>query len=90
MPLIALLVALAFPRLIIFLLWLLTGWFASIDLIVGVLGFFFMPYTLLWVSVVLNWYGGVWGMLQMIFLVVAVAVDFSHLFAGWRFTTVEE
>jgi hypothetical protein len=36
-----------------------------------------MPYTLLWYSAVIQWYGGVWGNFQLIILVVAVLADLS-------------
>ena len=86
MPLI-LLLGLIFPRVVIFILWLLTDWFARVpvDLIVGVLGFLFLPFTLLWYSVVMNIYGGSWGMWQMLILLIAVCTDLFHLFASSRY-----
>jgi hypothetical protein len=42
-----------------------------------VLGFFFVPTTLLWYSAVHNWFDGRWGPWQIAGLVVAVLIDVS-------------
>jgi hypothetical protein len=42
-----------------------------------VLGFIFMPYTLLWYSAVVHWYDGVWAFWQIVGLVVAICMDIS-------------
>jgi len=85
MPLLILLVGLVFPRLILFLLWLFSNWFERFpDWIVGILGFIFMPYTLLWYTAVLNFYSGTWGFFQTIFLLVAVLADLYSLLSSWR------
>lgn len=49
MPCLLAVVALAFPRLVLFLIWLLTNWTQSAfeTRIWPLLGFFFMPYTTL-------------------------------------------
>lgn len=76
MPLILLIFALFLPRVVIVLLWLFTGWFAPVQsIILGLIGFLFLPYTLLLYTVIEHWYGGVWGPLQMIALVIAVLID---------------
>ena len=36
-----------------------------------------MPYTMLWYSAVMNWYGGEWDILQVAILVVAIVSDVS-------------
>lgn len=81
-----LLAVLAFfaPRVVIVLLWLFTTWFSGIFATVlwPILGFFFLPTTLLWYTAVHNWYGGQWGTFQIIVLVVALMIDVSP--AGGR------
>lgn len=65
------------PRVVAAILYFFTGWFSGVfqTTLWPVLGFIFMPYTLLWYSVVMNWYQGVWGVLQLIVLAVAILVD---------------
>jgi hypothetical protein len=41
------------------------------------LGFIFLPMTLLWYTAVQNWYGGEWGALQVIGIVIALLIDLS-------------
>lgn len=67
------------PRLLIAVLYLFYHWFDGLfsTWIWPVIGFFFLPYTLLWYSVVMNWHGGVWGTWQVILLVIAVILDVS-------------
>jgi hypothetical protein len=79
MPCIAVLFALFTPRLMILVLWLFTGWFKGIfdSALWPVLGFFFLPSTLLWYSAVQNWWGGHWGVFQIIGLVIALMIDMS-------------
>lgn len=79
MPCLLLLVGLAVPRLLIVGLWLLTDWFAGLfdTLLWPVLGFLFLPTTLLWYGAVQHWWGGEWGALQVIGLVIALAADVS-------------
>lgn len=77
--------ALLLPRFTIFLLWLLSTWFNGVfvEPILPILGFLFMPYTLLWYSVVVNSYGGTWGALQLFGLVIAILMDLSA--SGWGY-----
>lgn len=64
------------PRLTIVILGLFTKWFNAVgSLIWIILGFIFLPYTLLWYSVVTNWYHGVWGPMQTAILIVAIIFD---------------
>ena len=76
MPCLAVLVALIAPRLTIVLLWLFTSWFERIfdTLIWPILGFIFLPTTLLWYTAVHNWWGGEWGGLQIVGLIIAVLI----------------
>jgi hypothetical protein len=84
MPCLLALLALITPRVVIVLLWLLTTWFVGVfdTILWPILGFIFMPATLLWYSAVVNWYGGEWGTMQIIVAVIAVAIDLSP--AGGR------
>jgi len=72
-------VGLIFPRLASLLLYFFTAWFAGVfaTWYWPVLGFIFMPYTMLWYSAVMNWYGGEWQFLQIAVLVVAIFFDIS-------------
>lgn len=71
--------ALFVPRIVIFVLWFFTDWFTGVfdSIIWPILGFIFLPTTLLWYSVVVNYYDGVWGGLQIVVAVIAVAIDLS-------------
>lgn len=84
MPCLLALIALAVPRVLIAVLWFLTDWFNGIfdSLLYPILGFLFLPTTLLWYSVVQNVYGGKWGTLQVVVAVVTVLIDLSP--AGGR------
>lgn len=84
MPCLLALLALVTPRIVIALLWFLTTWFTGVfdSIIWPILGFIFLPTTLLWYSAVMNWYGGEWGTMQIVVAVIAVAIDLSP--AGGR------
>lgn len=79
MPFILALAALVVPRVVIASLWLLSDWFVGVfnTMFWPVVGFFVAPTTLLWYSVVQNWFGGEWGFVQTVVLVIAVIIDFS-------------
>lgn len=79
MPCLLGLLALAVPRVVIVLVWFLTDWFVGVfdSLLIPVLGFFLLPTTLLWYSVVVNVYGGAWDTLQIVVAVIAVVIDLS-------------
>jgi hypothetical protein len=79
MPCLLALLALAAPRLVVFLLWFFTNWFTGLfnTVLWPVLGFFFLPTTLLWYSAVQRWFGGQWTLWPVIGLVVALAIDVS-------------
>ena len=77
MPLLVFLFALFTPRLVIIALYLLTNWFNGVfkTLLFPLLGFLFMPVTMLWYSAVHHWFNGQWDILQIAGLVVAVIID---------------
>lgn len=79
MPCLLVLVALIAPRLLMVVLWLLTGWFRGIfgTVLWPVLGFVFLPTTLLWYTAVQHWFGGNWTLWPIVGLVIALAIDVS-------------
>ena len=79
MPCLLGLIALIAPRLTIAILWLLTGWFRGMfdNLLWPILGFLFLPTTLLWYSAVQHWFGGEWTLWPIVGLVVALLIDLS-------------
>src|SRR5688572_6748572 len=79
MPLLLAILALLAPRVGIVLLWLFTSWFDGVfsALLWPVLGFIFLPTTLLWYTVVLHWLGGVWSPWAIVGLIIALIIDVS-------------
>lgn len=71
--------ALAAPRLVILVLYFLTNWFDKLfpSLLYPVLGFLFLPTTLLWYTAVMHWFGGQWTLWPVIGLIIALAIDVS-------------
>ena len=67
------------PRLTIVVLWFFTTWFNGLfsSLLWPILGFIFLPTSLLWYTVVLNWFGGVWSTVPIIGMVIALLLDIS-------------
>ncbi len=74
-----LILGMTFPRVTIALLWFFSHWLhrAYDGWLIPALGFVFLPYTLLWYSVVANVFGGRWGLWQVLFMIVALALDLS-------------
>lgn len=68
-----------FPRILIIVLYFFTQWFSGVfdSILWPLLGFFFAPFTLLWYSVVINYFNGQWDTVSIAGMVVAVAVDFG-------------
>ena len=79
MPCLFALIALITPRLLIVGLWLLTDWFTGVfeTMLWPVIVFFCAPTTLLWYTAVEHWYGGEWGTLQIIVVVITLMIDLS-------------
>ncbi|MEM8528803.1 MAG: hypothetical protein AAGG68_29480 [Bacteroidota bacterium] len=73
------LLGLFFPRILIVVLYFFTQWFSGVfdSILWPLLGFIFAPFTLLWYSVVINYFGGQWDGISIIGMVVALAVDFG-------------
>ena len=86
MPCILAFIALLFPRVLIVVLWLFTDWFSGVfnTLLWPVLGFLFLPISMLWYSVVINNYGGQWTTLNIIIMVVAVVLDMGSWGGGYK------
>lgn len=79
MPLLLAILALLAPRVGIVLLWLFTTWFDGLfsALLWPILGFIFLPTTLLWYTVVMHWFGGVWSPWAIVGLIIALIIDVS-------------
>lgn len=79
MPCLLVLITLAAPRLAIALLWFFTGWFRGIfpTILWPLLGFIFLPTTLLWYTAVQHWFAGQWTVVPVIGIVVALLIDLS-------------
>ena len=79
MPCLFVLLALAMPRVAVLILWFATTWFRGMfdTLLWPIVGFIFMPTTLLWYSAVQHWYGGEWTLWPVVGLVLALAFDLS-------------
>jgi hypothetical protein len=73
------LLALAAPRLVVAALWFFTTWFGGVfdSVLWPILGFVFLPTTLLWYTAVQHWFGGVWSFWPIVGLVVALMIDVS-------------
>ena len=79
MPCLFVILAMATPRLVAALLYLLSHWFDGLftTALWPVLGFVFMPTTLLWYTAVQHWFGGQWTLWPIVGLVVAIMIDGS-------------
>ena len=79
MPCLGVLIALMAPRFLILLLWIFTSWFKGIfaTALWPILGFIFLPTTLLWYTAVQNWWDGRFGLWQIVGLVIALLIDLS-------------
>lgn len=74
---ILIIISLILPRLLIFCLWFFSGWFDKVFVTWywPVLGFFFMPHSMLWYSAVKHWFKGQWDFPQIFVLILAVMMD---------------
>jgi hypothetical protein len=89
MPCLVSVLALVAPRLVVVLLFVFTRWFSGVfdSALWPILGFVFLPTTLLWYTAVQHWFGGEWTVVPIIGPVVALALDVSP--AGGRRRTAE-
>lgn len=73
------LIALITPRLVIILVWLFSNWFDRVydTALWPILGFVFLPTTLLWYTAVQMWWGGEWNLFTIIVLIIALGIDTS-------------
>ena len=87
MPCFVAALALLTPRLAVALLWFFSRWFDGVfpSLVWPIVGFIFLPTTLLWYSAVHRWFGGVWTLWPAVGLVVALVIDLSPVREHRRF-----
>jgi hypothetical protein len=84
MPCLFVILAMSAPRLVVALLYFMSHWFDGMftSALWPVLGFLFMPTTLLWYTAVQHWFGGQWTFWPILGLVLAILIDGSP--AGGR------
>jgi hypothetical protein len=84
MPCLMTVLALFTPRLVVVLLWFFTNWFQGLfhSILWPILGFVFLPTTLLWYSVVQHWFAGQWDLIPIVGIVVALLIDVSPAAGG--------
>jgi len=84
MPCLFAILALATPRLLVALLWFFSRWFDGVftSVLWPILGFIFLPTTLLWYTAVQHWFHGQWTLWPIVGLVFALMIDISP--AGGR------
>lgn len=83
MPLILLLIGFFFPRLIVVLLYLFTDWWSNAfdSILWPILGFLFMPLTVLWYGISETYFP---GSIQTVGLVIAALLDLGIIGKGAR------
>ena len=87
MPCLIALLAVAFPRVAIVLLWLFTNFFTGVytNVLIPILGFLFLPLTLIVYTYLQKVHPGVLGTQGLIFIFIAVILDLGLLGGGtWR------
>ena len=84
MPCLLGLLAVAFPRVAIVLLWFFTSFFSVLhnNLVIPVLGFLFLPLTLIVYTYILGAYGGRFGTTQLVVLFIAAVIDLGLVGGG--------
>jgi hypothetical protein len=84
MPCIFLLLVLAFPRIAIVLLWFFTTFFAGVyhGLLIPLLGFVFLPLTLLVYTYMVKTYPGPLSLQELVILFIAVILDLGPVGGG--------
>ncbi|MCI0594957.1 MAG: hypothetical protein L0Z48_00245 [candidate division Zixibacteria bacterium] len=73
------LLAFFFPRVVVVLLWIFSDFFTGVfpSILWPILGFIFLPTTLLWYTAVQHWYGGEWTFIPIAGIVLALIIDVS-------------
>jgi heme/copper-type cytochrome/quinol oxidase subunit 4 len=89
MPCLLALLAVAFPRVAIILLWLFTNFFTGVvypieRIVVLILGFLFLPLTLIVYTYLEKTSGGHLSTSQLIFVFIAIIVDLGLVGGGVR------
>ncbi len=86
MPCLLLLVVVAFPRVVLVLVFLLSNYLqrAYHNLLLPVLGFLFLPLTTLAYAWMINSHRSLEYGVNVIILIVAVLIDVGGLGGGWR------
>ncbi|MCI0405824.1 MAG: hypothetical protein L0209_07095, partial [candidate division Zixibacteria bacterium] len=71
------LLAFFFPRVVVVLLWIFSDFFTGVfpSILWPILGFIFLPTTLLWYTAVQHWYGGEWTFIPIAGIVLALIID---------------
>jgi hypothetical protein len=84
MPCLLALLSVAFPRVAIVLLWLFTSFFqgAYHGIVIPLLGFLFLPLTLIVYTYLERTYGGHLGTTQLVFVFIAVVLDLGLIGGG--------
>jgi len=84
MPCLLALLAVAFPRIAIVLLWLFTNFFTGVyhNVVIPLLGFIFLPLTLIVYTYTQKTHGGAMGTQQLIFLFIAIILDLGLIGGG--------
>ena len=79
MPCLFAILALLTPRIVIALLWFFSNWFHGVfaSPLWPLLGFVFLPTTLLCFVAVQHWFGGHWSLFPILGLVIALMIDVS-------------
>lgn len=87
MPCLLALLVVAFPRIACILLWLFTNFFNGIALyrnvIIPILGFIFLPLTLIVYTYIEKTYPGPLTTSELIFIFIAVILDLGLIGGGW-------
>lgn len=85
MPCLLALLAIAFPRLAIVLLWFFTNFFTHVfnGILIPILGFIFLPLTLIVYTYFHN-IGAPLGTFQLVCLFIAAIVDLGLIGGGYR------
>jgi hypothetical protein len=79
MPCLVIVLSLVTPRLAVVLLWLFSHWFTGLfsTILWPIVGFIFLPTTLLWYTAVQHWFSGQWTLWPIVGLVIALSIDLS-------------